>query len=339
MAGRRSRARPRGRASWRRCGRRLWAPRDCCRQPGRTGQPRPQVSPDGQLCQPILDGDQPRDIRPDRFAQLAGGSKDALVALHAPGLEHRGQVAVERPLAEGKLDHAADPGRVQRHLLLPRVRAFQGCRRVNVLVPEPAQAKELLGGSCHTAAFSWAITASATWIVPTAVGSSRFSLRSYVTFLPRAMTSAIAVSIRSAAACSSRWRSISTPDSITAIGLTLFWPAYLGALPWVASKTAPLLPMLAPGARPRPPIMPAPRSEMMSPYRFGQHRMSYSLGRSTSCIHMLSTIRSSNSMSLLRSATWRAIDRNRPSVCFMMFALCTAVTFRRLLRRAESKAN
>src|ERR1700738_2848380 len=80
---------------------------------------------------------------------------------------------------------------------------------------------------------------------------------------------------------------MSTPESITAIGFTLFWPAYLGALPCVASNTAPAVPMLAPGASPRPPIMPAPRSEMMSPYRLGQTSTSYSLGRRTSPKHEL----------------------------------------------------
>ena len=40
-------------------------------------------------------------------------------------------------------------------------------------------------------------------------------------------------------------------------------------------------------------------------------------------------IRSSNSMSGWRSATWRATSRNRPSENFMMLALCAAVTFLR----------
>ena len=48
----------------------------------------------------------------------------------------------------------------------------------------------------------------------------------------------------------------------------------------------------------------------------------------------LSTIRSSNSTSEFSSATSRATRRNSPSENFMMFALCTAVTFRRPLRRA-----
>ena len=106
----------------------------------------------------------------------------------------------------------------------------------------------------------------------------------------------MAPSIRSAASVSLRCRSIITPDSIIAIGLTLFMPAYLGALPWVGSKSAAWLPMLAPGATPRPPTRPAPRSLRMSPYRLGSTITSYSSGFCTSCMHMLSTIRSSNSM-------------------------------------------
>jgi len=57
-------------------------------------------------------------------------------------------------------------------------------------------------------------------------------------------------------------------------------------------------------------------------------------------MHMLSTIRSSNSMRLEANswATRRAVARNSPSVCFMMFALCTAVTFLRPLSIAYWKA-
>ena len=56
-----------------------------------------------------------------------------------------------------------------------------------------------------------------------------------------------------------------TPLSISAIGFTLFMPLYLGADPCVASNTAYSSPTLPPGAIPSPPIMPAPRSETMSP--------------------------------------------------------------------------
>src|SRR4030095_9606007 len=66
------------------------------------------------------------------------------------------------------------------------------------------------------------------------------------------MTAARARSRRSADSVSPRWRSISMPESIIAIGLTLFWPLYLGAEPWVASNTATRSPRLAPGATPEP---------------------------------------------------------------------------------------
>ncbi len=90
---------------------------------------------------------------------------------------------------------------------------------------------------------------------------------------------------------------MSTPDSISAVGFTLFCPLYFGAEPCVASNIAASVPMLPPGARPRPPIMPAPRSDTMSPYRLGSTITSYSSGRETSWLQRLSMIRSSNSMS------------------------------------------
>jgi hypothetical protein len=80
--------------------------------------------------------------------------------------------------------------------------------------------------------------ASATSLVPTAVGSSRVGFMSYVRLEPSRMTSEIALSRRYAASVSSRWRSMSIPDSICAIGFALFWPAYFGAEPCVGSKTA-----------------------------------------------------------------------------------------------------
>ena len=53
---------------------------------------------------------------------------------------------------------------------------------------------------------------------------------------------------------------------------------------------------------------------------------------------MLSTMRSSNSMSGYPSATSPQTRRKSPSVHFMMLALCTAVTLRRPCLRAYSKA-
>ena len=72
----------------------------------------------------------------------------------------------------------------------------------------------------------------------------------------------------------------------------------------------------------------------MSPYRFGSTSTSYSSGFCTSCMHMLSTMRSSNSMSGYSLATCRETSRNSPSVYFMMFALWTLVTFLRPFLRA-----
>ncbi len=61
---------------------------------------------------------------------------------------------------------------------------------------------------------------------------------------------------------------------------------------------------------------------------------SYSSGFWTSCMHILSTILSSNSMSVNSLATWRETSSHRPSEYFMMFALCTDVTFFLPLSRA-----
>ena len=53
-----------------------------------------------------------------------------------------------------------------------------------------------------------------------------------------------------------------TPERMTEPGLMTSLSAYLGAVPWVASKTAKPSPMLAPGAMPRPPTCAAAASEM-----------------------------------------------------------------------------
>src|SRR5438309_4993032 len=89
--------------------------------------------------------------------------------------------------------------------------------------------------------------------------------RSYVVRRPSAITPRRAVSTRSAAAGSPRWRSIRTPLRISAVGFALLRPAYFGAEPWTASNTAASVPMLAPGATPSPPTRPAHRSLTMSP--------------------------------------------------------------------------
>src|SRR5262245_30758820 len=117
----------------------------------------------------------------------------------------------------------------------------------------------------HTGTASLSMIASATSLVPTAVGSSRVGFMSYVTLRPSAITAAMAPSRLLAAERSPRCCSIITPESIIAIGLTLFWPVYFGAEPCVGSKTAACVPKFAPGARPSPPTKPAARSDTMSP--------------------------------------------------------------------------
>ena len=65
--------------------------------------------------------------------------------------------------------------------------------------------------------------------------------------------------------------------------------------------------MLPDGVRPSPPMRPAHRSEMMSPYRLGMTIMSNSSGALISCITAESMIISSylmlGNLSALRSAT------------------------------------
>jgi hypothetical protein len=111
-----------------------------------------------------------------------------------------------------------------------------------------------------------------------------------------------------------------------------------GALPCTASNTAQSSPMLAPGTTPSPPTSPAHRSDMMSPYRFSSSSTSKRVGSRTSCIAQLSMMISSYSIVGWSRAILRAHSRNRPSVIFMMLALCTAVTLRRPWRSASAKA-
>src|SRR5205807_1979521 len=65
---------------------------------------------------------------------------------------------------------------------------------------------------------------------------------------------------RVAASFQPRYSNIITPASISAVGFTLFRPAYFGALPWTGSKTACASPMFPPAATPRPPICAAAAS-------------------------------------------------------------------------------
>mmetsp|Transcript_17616 Transcript_17616/g.30336 ORF Transcript_17616/g.30336 Transcript_17616/m.30336 type:complete len:288 (-) Transcript_17616:140-1003(-) len=135
-----------------------------------------------------------------------------------------------------------------------------------------------------------------------------------------------------------RCRSIITELSSSAVGFALFCPAMSGAVPCTASKTAAFSPMLPLGVRPSPPMRPAARSLMMSPYKLGMTITSYAAGFFASCI----TAASSSTSSKLRlgycAACSRAHSRNSPSLSFMMLALWTTVTFLRLCSVAYSKA-
>ena len=75
------------------------------------------------------------------------------------------------------------------------------------------------------------------------------------------------------------WR----PDRNIAVGLAMPRPAMSGAVPWQGWNTACSSPMSAEGAKPMPPMSPAPRSERMSPNMFSVTSTSKSQGRSTSC--------------------------------------------------------
>ena len=132
---------------------------------------------------------------------------------------------------------------------------------------------------------------------------------------------------RSAASISPRWSSIIAADSISAAGFAIPCPAMSGAVPCTASKIAARDPMLAPGARPRPPTRPAISSDRMSPNMLVVTMTSNCCGWSTSCIAALSTIRSLNA-----TRPWycwamsRPTSRNSPLAILRMLALWTTVT-------------
>ena len=86
----------------------------------------------------------------------------------------------------------------------------------------------------------------------TSVASSINLAKSYVTFLS-CIADSIAEIIKSAASVQPRCLNIISAERISDPGLTLSCPAYLGAVPCVASKTAVVSPRFAPGAMPMPP--------------------------------------------------------------------------------------
>ena len=67
--------------------------------------------------------------------------------------------------------------------------------------------------------------------------------------------------IKSAASTQPKCLSIISADSINEPGFTLSWPAYFGAVPWVASNKAESSPIFAPGAIPIPPTHAANASD------------------------------------------------------------------------------
>src|SRR5206468_12150575 len=82
-----------------------------------------------------------------------------------------------------------------------------GCKHLRARRADVARADHCdLAPLAHagTPVSSFSMIASASSLVPTAVGSSRVGFMSYVTLLPSAMTAAIAFSRRLAASCSSR---------------------------------------------------------------------------------------------------------------------------------------
>ena len=81
------------------------------------------------------------------------------------------------------------------------------------------------------------------------------------------MTAAVAASRRVPFSVSPSQSSIILAARMVAMGFTLYWPAYFGALPWLGSKTASFSPMLPEQPKPRPPTIWAARSLTMSPNR------------------------------------------------------------------------
>ena len=129
-----------------------------------------------------------------------------------------------------------------------RVSAFRGESLMAGITSRP-----LDGLSDATPAVSprRSITASANAVVDTGSlpGTSRVSI-------PAARAASTARSTRLASSSRPACRSSMAPDRITAHGLAVSVPAYLGADPWTASKIATSAPRLADGAKPSPPTSP-----------------------------------------------------------------------------------
>ena len=93
--------------------------------------------------------------------------------------------------------------------------------------------------------------------------------KSFVRMFEPEMVERMAVSIISACLLSPMCLSIKHALSKSAVGFARFFPAISGAVPWTDSKIAPFSPIFPLGVSPKPPISPAQRSLMTSPYKFG----------------------------------------------------------------------
>ncbi len=104
-----------------------------------------------------------------------------------------------------------------------------------------------------------------------------------------------------------------------------------GAVPCVASNTAYLSPIFAPGANPSPPTSAAHRSLNISPYKFGRSKFSKLSGHRTATAEALSIMRClwliSGYFLINLCDSFSLIVRNNPSVYFSILDFVPTVTF------------
>ena len=123
-------------------------------------------------------------------------------------------------------------------------------------------------------------------------------------------------------------------ERISAVGLTLFSPLYFGALPCVASNTAPSGPIFAPGATPNPPTKPGRQIAQHVAIQIRQHQHVVQLGLLHQLhAHVVDDPVLEFDVGILLGHLPRNFEK-QPIVNFRMFALWTAVTFLRPFWRA-----
>ena len=159
--------------------------------------------------------------------------------------------------------------------------------------------------------------------------------RSGVIRSPAASVALIAACTRSARSCMPICPSICAAPSSSAHGFATPLPAMSGADPCTASKIAASVPILAPGASPRPPTRPAQRSEMMSPNSWCLTMTSNCCGSSR--VHAGVVDDHFVERDIGNPAPRRGRPQESPEVVFMMLA-CVGRTFLRCWLRAISKA-